>query len=430
MKQHFFKRKGFANEAAATVSALMVCAERPDVDVVEQIIGDVIEEAPVALAEYLYAFYEQRKTWDKESFGRSMHQLRSLIDHALENEAWAPSEALQKKLAETKLSTIDQVAAEYTWMDELEEQIRSIRYCHLRSIAKKGVDLDGTRHCDGDLKPIDDPASLLRIEAAHEVLSQRDIHLQAKEILKRAVASNKEPIEIFCMRPVKDYDNPTQSYNFLTATYETLLREAIKKTAADLYPGKHITVIDQPILMLTTTNRTDASPFGRILKQPLFDIPTNLEGKHVVIIDDHVNAGAFAATLASQAHDVGANILGVFVYSRHPNSKSLTIDDEIRQALQQTCDAKKLDHLLEGFGLSIDTLTNREGLTLLAILTDGNDEQGCAHFTAISDRLNGKHHRIVSGIKDDLTVELAKPAETIEGLENDIQQLLKAGCLR
>lgn len=421
---HFVQRQPFTRPDAAQISSLMVCAERPDAELVTSIIKAIIQEAPLAIAEDLQTLFALSKEWDKERFNSEMACYMARVEKLVAREDWSPSPALQEKLTHTHLTSADGCHDDAGWLTNFEQQIRSVRYCHLRSIAKKGTDLDGTVQFEPRFTPENHPDGRARIRAAIEVLKQCNIDEQAREVLgKHVPADNHHPVEILCMRPVRDHENSENSYNFQTATYAALLRDALTRVAEQDYPGMFI-IKDHPAVMQTFTNRTNASLFGRIIKQPVFNVG-DTAGKKAVVIDDHVNAGGFSRTLSAQIEQAGGEVLSVATFSRHQQSHHLEADPKIIAFLQDLYPAFQLNGLLAPVGLSLDTITSREGMTLLSILIDGDDQEKVQRFHALDEALSYPHNHIADGINDATEVELRKPAEPLAKLREDMNRLLK-----
>lgn len=431
-----FAVRNFSPEAAANladISSLIVCSEKPDISAVERVLDDIVEEAPYEIACHLQPISELRRQWHRNAFRASYGPHVKYASDAAGKISWSPSQENQDRLKSKHLLSNDDITETSNWFDTFVKQVSAIRLCHVRHISKKGCDLNGERHFDAHLTPEGHVSHRSRVEAAMEVLSSANISLQAKQLLFQAIEKAEyrfqTTLNLHVLRPVKDYADHTNSFNFLTATYCKLLRDALGEVASTYFPTSDIRVHDEPVMMLTKTNRTDADSLGRIVKQPLFELG-DVDGKFVIVADDHVNAGAFTTTLVSQAEANGANVVGVASFSRHPNSGNLLLKPTLKEALLTLHPQDEIDTLLSRVGVSIDTLTNREGLTLLSILMDGaNDNHRDIFYSAMAD-VNGRYNHLLDGIGDDLECELIQPSKTPQDLLIEIDEMFQHGTVR
>lgn len=415
------------------ISALVVCAEKPNIGCVEGILDDIVQEAPRSVSMHLKPLSQLKLQWRKAAFENGLSHRLQIASDSINVMRWSPSAELQDKVRAAHLLSNDCITGEHSWFDAFVKQVSAIRLCHVRHISKKGCDLTGARHFDAHLTPEDHASYRGRVEAAMEVLGTANIPLQAKKLLFKAVEKSaydfKSALDIHVLRPVKDYADHSNSYNFLTAVYTKMLRDALQGVARTYFPTSEIRVHDEPVMMLTKTNRTDADSLGRIVKQPLFQLG-DIQGKNVIVADDHVNAGAFTTTLVSQAEDMGANVVGVASFSRHPNSGELSLKPCVKKSLLTLHPQEQLDELLGRVGVSVDTLTNREGLTLLSILMDGANDNHRTTFHCVMTEVNGEYNNLLDGIGDDLDCELSKAPKTPRELLQEIDDMFRMGSVR
>lgn len=415
------------------ISSLVVCSEKPDIGCVERVLDEIIEKAPSRVYVALRPLSDLRAQWRSSAFLNNLN--RKFVEAAkdVNSIAWTPPKSIEERLIGLHLLSNDGITSDTNWFDAFVRQVSTVRLCHVRHISKKGCDLTGRRHFDAHLTPEDHESYKGRVEAAMEFLNTANIPLQARQLLLQAFKKSgygfQGKFDLYVFRPVKDYADHSNSYNFLTAVYTKLLRDALTNVARAYFPTSHIQIHDEPVMMLTKTNRTDADSLGRIVKQPLFEIG-DVEGKHVIIADDHINAGAFTATLMSQAEEKGACVVGIASFSRHPNSGTLTLKPRVKSALLGLYPQETLDTVLARVGVSVDTLTNREGLTLLSILMDGSNDNHRNVFQGVMSEVNGEYNHLLDGIGDDLGSELHKSPKTPQELLMEINDMFSAGSVR
>jgi len=263
-----------------------------------------------------------------------------------------------------------------------------------------------------------------RMEAAYKVINciitDEFINSLLEQSLKQYDTSKGDVISV--VRPVKVYDNIKNSYNMLTNMFSQELLIQLDKKMKEKHPDKKITFKDEPVMMLTTSNRTQASSYERILKQPFFDA-TQLRAKNIIINDDHINAGAFTATLFAAAKELDANILAVSSLTVHPHTRNLALDGRLLRALKQyteeaepnTAAYDRLNLVLSTMGLSMETLTNREALTLLTIIMDGNNNKHQLAFDKL-DKTIKNGHNVIDGKGDSLNDVLQEVPLTVSAL--------------
>jgi hypothetical protein len=432
-----FTKREFSASArmnGLTVSSLAVCAEKPDIRKIETVLKAIADSAPDSLKSAFNKTLHLETQLNKKVFYKELSQLASYISKESNRLCWTPPSEYVDDLLAKRLISNDGIQQNEPWLGAIAKQISTIRLCHLRQISKKGNDLNDLRHFDAHLQGKTHPSYRERIKAAHEVLTETDLFSQAKEVLANSmkhldVKNSSKPIDLYVIRPIKDYTDTSNSYNFLTATYVKLLSQNLELAAQKYYPHMHINIYEKPVMMLTKTNRTDASPLGRILKQPLFEV-TDIKDKNVIIADDHVNAGAFTASLFSQIEALGGRVVGIASFSRHPNSEKVLISSELVRELTNLYPKEDIDMVLNPLGLSVDTLTRREGLTLLSMFIDGNDSQHKTVFESTMQAINGAYAQIIEGIGDDLESEVSMPPKTPQMLMSEIKHAFASGPVR
>jgi len=424
-KETFQMRKPVADLRAGEINSGLICAEKPDVAQVEKLLLEITEVAPEEIQAILQRMYALRLTVDRQQFESQLQSLKEELEANLACAAWTP--AIISPLQPLHLFAKDGMdsPASLPWQKLFIQQVHDIRFCHLRHIAKKGKDLDGTKHFDAHFKPPDDPHTIERIAAAQEVLDPQLIAAQAHKLLMQAQPVG-DKLTFHMLRPMKDYKNTETSYNVLTVVYARMLHLALEAEAKVQFPGVEMNIKDTTAMMVTHNDRTNATAFERLVHQPLFALPGHLQNENVIIVDDHVNGGGFLMTLSAQLHDAKANIMGIATFSRHAHAATLEIDPAITEALCEVTrvDKKEWNLLLAPFGLSLDTLTSREALTFLALVMDSDNPDHVIQFNYFDAKLSG-NIRTVAGKDDDLHAVLSKPPLTVEDIRQDMEKMLE-----
>lgn len=120
--------------------------------------------------------------------------------------------------------------------------------------------------------------------------------------------------------------------------------------------------------MTTTVNRNWASAVGRLVKIPQFDLSALQPGDNVIFADDHAQSGGFFCTVISYTPD-NVNIMGIAALTRHPLTHSLLPASEILKLYHKIPNIQKINATLTHFGITPNCMTNRELLTIIAVLS-------------------------------------------------------------
>lgn len=219
---------------------------------------------------------------------------------------------------------------------------------------------------------------------------------------------------IYLLNPVKDQYTPGNNCNFLALVNTAAIMNQLNEYHESLLGEKPQEPLFQKALVVNVgktyeANRTTASASERILTQPIYkyEPPPGPEGtlknQDVLLIDDHINAGGVSSTVyAFATHEEGANVVAITSMSSHPHLKDISIEKtpEIRDELLKQIGedyVSEFNKTLGKVGLSIDTLSIREALTLLARLMPKEQE---VKFTELHN--NALQAEVLEGEKDSL----------------------------
>lgn len=430
-KENLFFRLPYEKGHAVSVSSKYISAEKPDIRSIESSLNQVIQSAPQEVRPFLEGVFDLRSSID-----------RDLFQQTLERSAWAkervmqfmtPDSELKNVLSETRLQSDVKTKSPEEWFDNYLIQVASLRSVYLRSLAKRGMDPHGKQYYSRNRQPEDHPHMMARRSAADELLSNIDWDAHAQEILNQAEDAIREnaarngQATIAVSTFVKDYSLPQTPFNVFTDSYIKRLTRALHEAAEKTY-GVTIKIEQQSVLMLTNTDRTNATALTRLTKQPDFkrDYPY-FDGKLVVLADDHIDAGACMAGLHTNIRQNGGTVIAVSAYSRHPRSASLQASRKIQDLLKETAAEEQINEALEEIGLGLETVTQREAEILAAILIDGRNEEQKIKFDQACSVMGTDGHHSFSSLEKDIYDILMTPPRHIKNVKAALREgLLEA----
>lgn len=313
-----------------------------------------------------------------------------------------------------------------------EEKIEDAELSHilnLRHIAKKGTDLSSSGKKYSDLE---------RIEAAKIVVNTWLSNEQIDEIIERInliinIELLKASTTIHLVRRIKDYES-MPGFNYLVHIYLTELEERLNKRVNELYPKCKLNFSSKKtLLLLVVTKRTHCDAIGRLCMQPIFDATDFNPGDKVFLVDDHIQAASFIVSSWVSLKNRGCDILGITSLTAHPYSLNLCGDKQILKELDNivkvlnpidyTEKMKKLSTTLGKIGLTFNTMTNIEILSIISILLNENDDN---YFNQITSKIPTKSTRVIEeGRYDSLVSTLKQPPLTIEQICEAIEDRIK-----
>jgi beta-phosphoglucomutase-like phosphatase (HAD superfamily)/adenine/guanine phosphoribosyltransferase-like PRPP-binding protein len=141
------------------------------------------------------------------------------------------------------------------------------------------------------------------------------------------------------------------------------------------------------------SGRTEGNGLSRIVRQPLFNYSTFCPGDTVILTDDCAQAGSTFITWDQALRRRGVNVVAYAALSSLPETRNLLAAPEVIGAFDQVMAfavsnhverfpgsdpikvadefQRNLDHLLSVVGISKETLSNREALTIMSFFVDG-----------------------------------------------------------
>ncbi len=219
---------------------------------------------------------------------------------------------------------------------------------------------------------------------------------------------------------------------------------------------------------LSTDSRSTSNIIDRFVKQPKYNVShkeaSNIkEGDMLLLADDCVQAGGVTASMLTALE--GCNVLGIAALSCLPETRTLKPPHELREGLDMALDycvrihnngqtnsaqldeyKKTLEEALGLVGLSMDSLTSREILMLMALFLDETHEEditingeSCRQFFGHMKEVANFNSSIVEGedsVKKNFrlkhlnnnktTTTALTPQEFADQLSERIQQLTAA----
>ncbi len=314
--------------------------------------------------------------------------------------------------------------------EQLEPNERTIHF--LRQYAKKGKYPDESYAVDPTFNASDDIIED-RIKASEWVINQllTDEHVSelAEHLHERLDGRTNQTITILRNQVAEGGD---VSYNFLSPTYDEILIEKLNNYFENNYPEDQVDFDMKTALRLNDTLRVYSTPVERLARLPFIDtedLSSKVDGQLVLIADEHVQSAGMTSTLFSLSKQLGGEVMGITTLTSHPTTQDIALSAEVRDTVidfaNQTTDdgSEILEETLETLGLSFDTISNREGLYILALLMDGEDKDQFDQFIDLEKRL-AQGVEVIEGVEDNVRRALTEPPLTVEDLKVQIDTLV------
>ena len=314
---------------------------------------------------------------------------------------------------------------------QLEPNERTIHF--LRQYAKKGKYPDESYVVDPTFNAPDEIIDD-RIRAALWVVDQllTDDHVQelAEHLYEQLDGRKNKTINILRNQVAEAGD---VSYNFLSPTYDEILIEKLDDYFKENYPEDNVRFDMKTALRLNDTLRVYSTPVERLARLPFIDtddLMPKVDGEMILIADEHVQSAGMSSTLFSLSKELGGEVLGITTLTSHPTTQDISLSPEVRDMVidyaNHTTDqdgAEVLENTLNTLGLSLDTITNREGLYILALLMDGEDKEQFDEFIALEKSLS-EGIEVVESVEDNVRRALTDTPLTVYMLKEQIDTLV------
>jgi phosphoglycolate phosphatase-like HAD superfamily hydrolase/adenine/guanine phosphoribosyltransferase-like PRPP-binding protein len=423
-------RISYDDVSITSVTSAVVCAERPNIKLVEATLRAVSESAPKKLREIIANIAILSTVLEREKFEIQLATNLSLWKRAADHK-WSPGGDLTAALAENRLQSNVETSLAKGWLHNYVIQVRSLRHAHLRQIAKKGCDLHGNRHFASYRLPDGDPNTIGRWVAANEILEPIDWSAHASDLINNAEvlirkSANNGHATVVVADYVKDWTQEKNSFNVFARAYTERLVEALKIAVVRKFRDLKISITVLPIQTLTTTDRTNATTIERLFRQPILkEEGVNFDGACVILADDHINTGACLAAMHSVVRKSGGTVIAISTYSRHEGVNSLRASGDLLSLFDGVASPERINDALSGIGIQFDTLTPREALTLAAALLDGRKKEQKSRFDAVCGANTLCSERpILPGIGDSVEELLLGAPRGIEVIKAEAIQYL------
>jgi hypothetical protein len=282
----------------------------------------------------------------------------------------------------------------------------------------------------------------LRAKAGTIVLSQysgkfiKDLYDNVLKQLKGSgLSDSQEKITVHLVRPVRARRLDDYVINFLSLTTQSELKDALnaeevrrqKSKTGEESPGDLPEIEFSDFKNCIELHRTEdsASPLGRIAQQGYFDTSEIGENDKVVIVDDYASGSTFLP-MATALEQAGAHVLAAAALDAHPYlasaapDASFALSKDVRNLLDDTFPARHkrcLETQLKKMGMSFDTLTNHEAMTLIACATDPGNEQALENFRTVERTLTRTEEES-SPLEAVLQQKRLSPNQMVAELEN------------
>lgn len=319
------------------------------------------------------------------------------------------------------------------------------RLLEWRHLAKRGKFLDG--QFDPWRKTAPDEIRMLAARSVTDAwLTDAVVEKIADDVAQKLGADGaKAPVTVHIANPVKDHTRPGVNINFMVMAYTEELTKRLNTAMKARHPDLQIGfAADRPLMALASdrATRTTAGTLERLTSQPFYDYGVFEEGEHVIFADEHVQAGGVMLAARNVMNSVNLDILGYTALSSHNLGAELRINPDIRMALDTAIEENArmnggdaetyklhLDEALDQVGLSRETITNLEGLILIAYLLDGKEDSRRSWFETLkrSAGLEDKDVREgMDSLDDLLAADPVTPAELGAMMKDQIERSRKA----
>ncbi len=314
---------------------------------------------------------------------------------------------------------------------QLEPNERTIHF--LRQYAKKGKYPDASYVIDPTFNASEEIIED-RIRAAKWVVDQllSDEHVSelAEHLHERLNGRENQTITILRNQVAEAGD---VSYNFLSPTYDEILIEKLKDYFKNNYDEDNVKFDMEVALRLNDTLRVFSGPVERLARLPFIDtedLSSKVDGKLILIADEHVQSAGMTTTLFSLSKQLGGEVLGLTTLTLPPTTQDISLSPEVHDKVIDYANlhynddgAEVLEDTLNTLGLSLDTITNREGLYILALLMDGEDQEQFEEFLDLEKRL-AQGNEVIEGVEDNVRRALTEAVLTVDELKSQIDNLV------
>ena len=424
-------RLPYDDVSTTSVTSAVICAEKPNIKLVEATLRAIAESAREKLGTIIADIASLSTAFERKTFERQLAANLSIWEEVSDHK-WSPDHELATALSENRLQSNVETSLARSWLDNYVIQVRSLRHAHLRLIAKKGCDLHGNRRFASHRLPEDDPNTIGRRAAANEILEPMDWFAHAHVLLSNAETAIRKSATngqatIIVADYVKDWRQAKNSFNIFARAYTEHLIEALKIVSSSKFNDLKISVTVRPIRALTTTDRTNATSIERLFRQPVLNEESvTFDGACVILADDHINTGACLAAMHSVVRKSGGLVIGISTYSRHEGVISLRASHDMLALFDGIASPVQINDALAKVGVQFDTLTPREALTLAATLLDGRKEEQKRRFDAVyaASTLYSKRP-VMPGIGDSIEELLLSAPRGIEVIKAEAAQRLR-----
>jgi len=234
------------------------------------------------------------------------------------------------------------------------------------------------------------------------------------------------------------------SKNALATVYALELAQALEKVSRE--KGDKVSFMSSPQKRMLRLDsdirlpRREADIFQRFSRQNVYTARHFKSGDLVIIADDHVEQGASIKSQIDTLEQHGASVVGIASFGALKESLNLCPNaDEpfIAQMLYHNKRIKKDDRTIQEMkieleaalnlsGLSLDSLTSRELLSLISLFVDDSSKQAVDFFNNMK-RVFGVSDTVEEGDRNSLAI-LDKPAISVSDFyrEMRINQIMEA----
>jgi hypothetical protein len=211
---------------------------------------------------------------------------------------------------------------------------------------------------------------------------------------------------------VRDYkaDEPTvlgkTSKNALATAYSLELAEVLTELARQRGENIRFVSDDQHRLLRADSDqrlpRREATTYERFSRQNIYNFSQFKAGDFVLLADDHVQTGASLKNQLDAAQHAGVKVVGIAAFGALSESLSLEPKADVRTVISRALWHNRrivgstqplpdmmlrLNNALELSGMSYDSLTNRELITLAGLFVDRTDPKAEKFYNDLKDEL-------------------------------------------
>lgn len=192
--------------------------------------------------------------------------------------------------------------------------------------------------------------------------------------------------------------------------------------------------LDRMLGIKQRTSRAESYGIHRLAQQPLMlyqprNIGEEIVSKEkVIIVDDHIQAGAAIYCAATQILQNKAHLIAITSITAHKNGQFFNLQEEVKAFITSLLpkgheDLPTLNKILKIIGLDLESLTNFEGMILSSILCDSKNPEHKLIFGSLLKKYDASkdiNYSLFKNQNNSLMEEFQKPKVEFANFESEL----------